>query len=651
MHVSPLAPSVPVTSPDDLAVRDRPSVLHIFKVYYPDLCGGALSIIRDACAGLKKAFRASILVCSSRGGQDRIVVGDVPVERVRSLGDLLSLPLAPLFPVRLMQRIAQHDLLALHAPFPLADLVFAAGLGRSRPLVVHWHADIVSHPAMRWLVHPLMRRTLARAQAIIVSDRVLVERTPLLRDFAGKCHVVPFGVDVSEYDAVPQPPGSTEPGGCLVLACGRLVPYKGFDVLIRAAVGQDFRVWIVGEGRERHRLAALIRELGVGDRVTLLGRLPDQDRTRLMRQADIFAMPSVSNAETFGLVQLEAMAAGKPVVNTRLDTAVPCVARDGIEAITVPPRDPDRLAAAINALGSDPERRKAMGEAARRRALSAYPTAQFRSGLEAVYRAAIARHARPAEQRAPRRLLGTIRVAAALAMADMRHRYARSILGPFWMTLQMAVMVGVLGSVIGHLSSTSASDRLPMLAASLTAWMFFSGVILDSTSVLQDAASLVKDRALTPLTFLLQCAFRQGLFALHNAVVPGLLWLVLSRRSIDGAIAAVPGLLAFVACTLGLGVMLGTLATRFRDLKPIIESTLTLGFLSAPIVWSPEMVNSAATILQLNPLTHLFAAWRAPLTTGHVPAGSALYVIAMACVFAVAGVFAAKRLRRAAFWI
>lgn len=115
----------------------RLSVLHLFKIYYPDLFGGTLSVIRDICAGLKERFAFAALVCSSSGGQRRIVVNDVAVERVRSFGDVLSLPVAPTYPLRLWRRMAKHDLLALHAPFPLADLAFALGFGRNRPLVVH----------------------------------------------------------------------------------------------------------------------------------------------------------------------------------------------------------------------------------------------------------------------------------------------------------------------------------------------------------------------------------------------------------------------------------------------------------------------------------------------------------------------------------
>ncbi|QPF87860.1 glycosyltransferase [Bradyrhizobium genosp. L] len=637
----------------------RPSVLHIFKVYYPDLFGGTLSVIRDICAGLKESFAAAILVCSPSGGARRIVVNDVTVERVHSFGDVLSLPAAPSYPWRLWRRISEHDLLALHAPFPLADLVFALGLGGNRPLVVHWHADIVSHAALRFLVEPLMRRTLRRTTAIIVSNPALIETTPLLQEFADKCHVVPFGVDVAKYDRLPAQPAEINSRGRLVLACGRLVPYKGFDVLVRAAHSRNFEVWIVGEGREREHLEQLIRDYGLQDRVRLLGSVAESERVKLMRIADVFVMPSVTSAETFGLVQLEAMAAGRPVINTALDTGVPQVARDGLEAITVPPGDPEALASAIETLVNDPERRRRMGQAARHRAMTKYSTTAFREGIETVYRKVVAEHAAaedagfPAPGLRPHTagLAVAMQIAAALAWSDMRHRYVRSLLGPFWMSLQMAIMVAVLGSVIGHLSNASAMARLPMLAASLTAWTFLNSVVLDATTALQGSASLIKDRALPPLIFLLQCTFRQALFALHNAVVPLLLWLVLTPRDFSGALVAIPGLALFVVCTLALSLVLGALATRYRDIKPIIESSLTLAFLASPIIWTPEMIDRGSTVMRLNPLTHLFAVWREPLSTGHVAMSSLVYVLACLAALVVASIVTVAQLRKAAFWI
>lgn len=639
----------------------RPSVLHIFKVYYPDLFGGTLTVIRDICASLKDSFAAAILVCSPSGGARQIVVDDVAVERVHSYGDVLSLPAAPSYPWRLWRRIAEHDLLALHAPFPLADLVFAMGLGRSRPLVVHWHADIVSHAALRFLVEPLMRRTLRRAQAIIVSNPALIETASLLQEFADKCHVVPFGVDVAKYDRLPTQPADVNSRGRLVLGCGRLVPYKGFDVLVRAAHSRNFEVWIIGEGREREHLEQLIRDYGLQDRVRLLGSVAEAERVKLMRIADVFVMPSVTNAETFGLAQLEAMAAGRPVINTALDTGVPHVARNGLEAITVPPGDVDALATAIETLVNDPERRRRMGQAGRHRAMTKYSTTAFKEGVETVYRKVVAEEAVaakdagfPAPAARPQTaggFVGAIQIAATLAWSDMRHRYVRSLLGPFWMSIQMAIMVAVLGSVIGHLSNASAVARLPMLAASLTAWTFLNSVVLDATTALQGSASLIRDRALPPVIFLLQCTFRQALFALHNAVVPLLLWLVLTPRDVSGALAALPGLVLFVVATMALSLVLGALATRYRDIKPIIESSLTLAFLASPIIWTPEMIDRGSTVMRLNPLTHLFAVWREPLASGHVAMTSIVYVLVCLAVLVVAAVVTVTQLRKAAFWI
>jgi ABC-type polysaccharide/polyol phosphate export permease len=209
----------------------------------------------------------------------------------------------------------------------------------------------------------------------------------------------------------------------------------------------------------------------------------------------------------------------------------------------------------------------------------------------------------------------------------------------------------VLGSVIGHFSNQGAPSHLPMLALSMTAWTFLNSVILDATTALQGSAGLIKDRALPPGIFLLQCTFRHALFALHNACVPLILWLWLTPRDIEGIAEALPGFALFLACTLALSVVLGALATRFRDLKPIIESSLTLAFLASPVVWTPEMINQSSAIMRFNPVTHLFAIWREPLSTGHVAMGSVIYVLTGLAVLAVASLVTVTHLRKAAFWI
>lgn len=199
--------------------------------------------------------------------------------------------------------------------------------------------------------------TLRRAKAILLSDQRILHRRELAEEFGNKLVPLPYPIDLARFvlsdteksrvDAIK----SCHPR--LVLSVGRLVKYKGFDVLIEAAKLVDATFLIVGEGIERPALQSAIDGAGLQDRVRLIGALSERDLIVHLYAADVFAMPSISNAETFGIAQLEAMAAGTPVVNTKLDTMVPVLARNNIEAITVSPGDAKGLAKGITALLND----------------------------------------------------------------------------------------------------------------------------------------------------------------------------------------------------------------------------------------------------------------------------------------------------------
>ncbi len=126
--------------------------------------------------------------------------------------------------------------------------------------------------------------------------------------------------------------------------------------------------------------------LGISDRVTFTGYLSNDEIKVRLWAARLFAFPSVTNAETFGISQLEAMAVGLPIVNTSLATAVPRVARDGIEALTVPPRDPQALAAALTRLLEDEDLAARLGAAARARVSDHYGDTKFVARVHAIYR-------------------------------------------------------------------------------------------------------------------------------------------------------------------------------------------------------------------------------------------------------------------------
>ena len=369
-------------------------VLHAFKVFPPDVVGGITEVIAYISKGMAPRHESSVLVARSRGWGRRYTLDSLPVEALFSFGTLLSTPIAPSFPFVLARRSREADLVALHHPFPLNDIGVTLGLPRRTALVVHWHSEILRAQPLAGLLAPLIRHTLKRAQRIIVSHPTMVSESPFLAAHAEKCAVVPFGIDVpywTELDSA-QRRGVEELRSrypLLVIATGRLVPYKGFDVLIEALRHVDATAVIVGEGPLRHDLLRLAQQRGVAERLILAGMLSRDDLKVHLHAAQLYAFPSVSAAEAFGIVQLEAMAAGLPIVNTNLPTGVPHVARHGLEALTVPPSDPAALAAAIAQLLDDRTLAQRLGAAGRRRATTEYDLQNFVERIEDVYEQAV----------------------------------------------------------------------------------------------------------------------------------------------------------------------------------------------------------------------------------------------------------------------
>ncbi|MGH7658546.1 MAG: glycosyltransferase, partial [Gemmatimonadales bacterium] len=186
-----------------------------------------------------------------------------------------------------------------------------------------------------------------------------------LVDLEPKIEVIPFGIDQHRWEEVEPPPQRRVPRAIFI---GRLVRYKGVDVLLRALeLVPELHLDVVGSGPEGPRLQTLSRALAIQDRVRFYGELPDEELPRRMADADFLVLPSVTIEEMFGLVVLEAMAAGRPVITTAVPSAVREVNLPGETGMEVPIRDVPALAGALEILARDGELRRRMGEAGRRR--------------------------------------------------------------------------------------------------------------------------------------------------------------------------------------------------------------------------------------------------------------------------------------------
>ena len=264
----------------------------------------------------------------------------------------------------------QYDVVHVHLPWPQSNLNFL--LQRfSGAAVVHWHSDIVRQRSLYALYKPVERWLLERADKICVTSPKLLDESPSLDGFRHKAVAIPIGVSESDADISRQDIEAVRalyPDQFVIFALGRMVSYKGFEYLVRAAPLLVPRcvVVIAGDGPLRQKIEALIHQCNVEHQVKLLGRLSNREVELYMRGCDVFCLPSVERSEAFGIVQIEAMRASRPVVSTRIQgSGVNWVNQDGVTGFTVERYDPAALAEALNRLAVAPELMRRFGDNAR----------------------------------------------------------------------------------------------------------------------------------------------------------------------------------------------------------------------------------------------------------------------------------------------
>jgi len=240
----------------------------------------------------------------------------------------------------------------------------------------------------RLMYRPFLRRVLRRASRIVVSSPNLAAHAAELQDFREKCVVIPFGIDTNRLQRTPAIDArvraiSERYPSPRFLFVGRLVPYKGVDVLIEAMGHANGTALIVGDGPMR---AALEDRARHSSRVHVLGHLDDEDVVAHMHACDVSVLPSVTRAETFGVVQLEAMACGKPVISTNLPTGVPWVNRHRETGLVVEPGDAMGLAEALTEIATDHDLRRRLGAQARVRVQEQFTIERMTAESSALYR-------------------------------------------------------------------------------------------------------------------------------------------------------------------------------------------------------------------------------------------------------------------------
>lgn len=239
-----------------------------------------------------------------------------------------------------------------------------------------------------------------------------------------------------------------------------------------------------------------------------------------------------------------------------------------------------------------------------------------------------------------------------LGWLEIRQRYARSRVGPFWLTISMGVMIGSIGVVYGSLFGQKMSDYLPFLSISLVMWTMFAQTVQEGSLAYINSATYIRQAATPKLIYIFQVIWRNLVILAHNFIIVVVLLVIYGVKNWAVLPIFLPALLLYLANALWIAMLAALLSARFRDLPQIISALIQIAFYVTPIIYRPDSLKRFAFIVQLNPLAHLIELVRAPLI-GQMPSlATWLIAIGMAVVgwtFALA--MTGRYLKRIPYWV
>lgn len=301
--------------------------------------------------------------------------GSVRVTRIGRMASLKRLDLCPrLFPELRQVFQSDSDIIHLHTPNPTMLLPLAVLRGRAAVIVTH-HSDVVKQRFLRHLQGPFERRVYDRAATILVTSPTYAAGSPMLQRYADKVLSLPLGIDLASFVEPSREARRhaenlrNKHGEPLWLMVGRLVYYKGIQVALQALAKVPGKLLVIGSGPLGPELRRQAEGLGVAGRVIWYGHAEPDELVGAYHAATALWFPSIARSEGFGLVQVEAMASGCPVINTAIPhSGVSWVSRHEETGLTVPVNDAEALAAPAKRMLEEPGLRDRLAVGGRSRA-------------------------------------------------------------------------------------------------------------------------------------------------------------------------------------------------------------------------------------------------------------------------------------------
>lgn len=239
-----------------------------------------------------------------------------------------------------------------------------------------------------------------------------------------------------------------------------------------------------------------------------------------------------------------------------------------------------------------------------------------------------------------------------LALQDIRQRYRRSVLGPFWMTLSSIISIGALALVYTRIFNVPTNEYLPFLSFGFILWGFIASVLIESCGVFIAAEAIIKQINLPFGVYVMRMIWRNLIMLAHNAVVL-IMVVIYTDVKITSALWLFPvGLLLVTATGIFVGYLFGALCARFRDIGQVISSLVQVVFYITPVIWAPALLKGHEELLIYNPFFHYLEILRAPILGATVQYNSLLICFLMTVFFGLLSMlFMFKFKKRIAYWL
>lgn len=364
-------------------------VLHIGK-YYPPFFGGIEKVNFDIVENLNnKNIQTDVLCFNHNKGGTLIEEKGYKIIRASLLAKKFSTPISFSIYKYLKSIHKNYDIIHLHVPNPIAGLALTFVPFKGK-LVLHWHLDIVKQKLLKIVYKPLQSRLLKKAHTVIVTSLNYAQHSNDLKAYLDKCVIIPIGIDSSylkENSSFRAALEEKYQGKKLVFTLGRLTYYKGHKYLVEAAkhIPNDCIIAIGGIGQLETEVKRQIEQLGLQEKVILLGKVPTEELAEYYRRADVFCLPSSERSEAFGIVLLEAMACKCALITTELGSGTSWINQHNETGLVVPAKDAKALGDAIRSLLEDDVRRNKMAKNAYNRFQNEFQLEQMVDRTIALY--------------------------------------------------------------------------------------------------------------------------------------------------------------------------------------------------------------------------------------------------------------------------